>query len=645
AAELCVLLVDDIYGQVSSKVVAVLFQQGRLPLPHICRHAKLPEKTVKQTLVVLIQQHLVLHFTHLENGREETYYECDWKQAYGLVRTGRIIRLMEDRFGNDGATIASNLLQLGHARVGDFLAAYGISTSKAKGKPSKNAKTAPLPAPDQSVIEADAPITSVEDLKTVMADMLRGRFLVEVQQHHMHPRTDLENGVRAELTKQLRGNFSSELKLNKEVSAQVRKRLGEMFESDPGENAGMKRKAEPAGGRAKKRKKVSMYDDEEETVEWEINEEIVIRINHEKFLVLFRNTELAALAERRLGKVTSQVYAEFLKLLESKIHRCRHEFDDEDEEDEENGNAKKRLKISTLELSRNFPRDIELEGSIAEPLKEPKSKKSRKRSYDDSDEEMVPKKNGKGKSNSKKHDSSDESDQSEEESEEDEWAEDTDMDPDARMKKKRLQTIKQHLQLLAEDSFKFLRNEGNRGAGEWSVNYKELGKRMRGLELEKVVDERFESVGTRLLRIIKDKGKLDEKQIATIALLKQNQIRAILSGLHEAGHLELQEVPKSLPPQVSRTYFLWYFDEDRANSLLLADTYKAMSRNMQRTAVEKQKRKQLIEKSERSDVQANYEEYLSKNEKSELEIWRSREERLMVQLMRLDRVVMILRDF
>lgn len=115
--------------------------------------------------------------------------------------------------------------------------------------------------------------------------------------------------------------------------------------------------------------------------------------------------------------------------------------------------------------------------------------------------------------------------------------------------------------------------------------------------------------------------------------------------MHEAGILLLQEVPKSLPPQVSRTYFLWYVDESRANSLVLSDVYKAMARNMQRTNVERQKRKLLIEKSERTDVQENLEEYLTKSEKEELAIWRTREDKLLVQLMRLDRVVMILRDF
>lgn len=114
--------------------------------------------------------------------------------------------------------------------------------------------------------------------------------------------------------------------------------------------------------------------------------------------------------------------------------------------------------------------------------------------------------------------------------------------------------------------------------------------------------------------------------------------------MHEAGIVSLQEVPKSNPPQTSRTYFLWYVDEERACSLLLSDVYKAMARNVQRTNVERAKRRLLLEKAERTDVKED-EDLLSKNEKHELELWKAREERMGVGLARLDRVVMVLRDF
>lgn len=245
-----------------------------------------------------------------------------------------------------------------------------------------------------------------------------------------------------------------------------------------------------------------------------LQEDLVLRINHDKFLVLFRNAELVALAEQRIGKVTSEVYREFLKRIEPKIFRCRDNFDEDEDDDDNDKIGVKKIKLSCLELSKHFDPEIELEGSIALPPKETKTKK--KRSYDSDDEEK-PRKNGKTNGKSK-HDS--DSEEEEEESEaEDDWDNDADMDPEAAKRKNRMKMIKQHLLLLAEDSFKFLSSEGNRGMGEWSVNYKELGKTMRAVEMEKIVEERFESTGTRLLRIIKDKGKLDEKTVRDIPVI------------------------------------------------------------------------------------------------------------------------------
>lgn len=82
-------------------MVSVLLELGRLSVPQLVRQLKLPEKIVKQTLAVLIQQHLVVHFSHLETGQEVVYYECEWIQVYELLRAGRIIRVVEERFGSN----------------------------------------------------------------------------------------------------------------------------------------------------------------------------------------------------------------------------------------------------------------------------------------------------------------------------------------------------------------------------------------------------------------------------------------------------------------------------------------------------------------------------------------------------------------
>lgn len=90
----------------------------------------------------------------------------------------------------------------------------------------------------------------------------------------MHPSTDIINTMRAQLTAQLRGTggFSVETKLSKEVEKQMVVKLAEMADGDTAEHAGMKRKtASTLKARLQKRQKVSVYDEEQEEDEWEID--------------------------------------------------------------------------------------------------------------------------------------------------------------------------------------------------------------------------------------------------------------------------------------------------------------------------------------------------------------------------------------
>ena len=79
--------------------------------------------------MVLIQQHLALHYTSEIDGI--TYYEANWQHAYDLVRSGKIIKFVEDRFGEKAGGIISNLLLLGHTKVSDLSDAYGVTNKKA----------------------------------------------------------------------------------------------------------------------------------------------------------------------------------------------------------------------------------------------------------------------------------------------------------------------------------------------------------------------------------------------------------------------------------------------------------------------------------------------------------------------------------
>ena len=87
------------------------------------------------------------------------------------------------------------------------------------------------------------------------------------------------------------------------------------------------------------------------------------------------------------------------------------------------------------------------------------------------------------------------------------------MDPEAIAKKKRMNLIKMHLEILAQDSYHFVNLEGTRALGEWSVDFAALTKTLKQVEFEKIIEQKFGGIATRLLRILQDKGKLDEKQV------------------------------------------------------------------------------------------------------------------------------------
>lgn len=232
--------------------------------------------------------------------------------------------------------------------------------------------------------------------------------------------------------------------------------------------------------------------------------------------------------------------------------------------------------------------------------------------------------------------------------EEDWWDKDyggSDDEPMPNTPTNRINQVKLHLKLLAQQPHGFVHLIENQGQGSWTVDFSRLTKALKQAELEDIISKRFGSIALRLVRVLSEKGKLDEKQISNIALVRQKDIRATLTSMHEAGFLELQEVPRDMNRSASKTIFLWFFDPDRCRQMVIEDVYKTMARLLQRAASEREDLRFLLSKAERTDVVGHEEEYLSREERKALQIWRDKEERLLGQVMRLDRQVELLRDF
>ncbi|KIM57099.1 hypothetical protein SCLCIDRAFT_1219780 [Scleroderma citrinum Foug A] len=177
------------------------------------------------------------------------------------------------------------------------------------------------------------------------------------------------------------------------------------------------------------------------------------------------------------------------------------------------------------------------------------------------------------------------------------------------------------------------------------VEFDIINRRLRRRVLESVARERHGEDAVRVLRLLLDVGKMDEKQIAKIAMMANKDVRPLLSAMSSDCLISTQEVPKSADHNPTRTFYLWHVDLNRAYSTLLGSLYKTLFNINARRQAEQEEPvvKAVLEKRERTDV-AQDENLLSRREREIVIEWEKRRDKLNVLEMRVEEAVFILRD-
>jgi DNA-directed RNA polymerase III subunit RPC3 len=387
----------------------------------------------------------------------------------------------------------------------------------------------------------------------------------------------------------------------------------------------------------------------------------------DKFTVLARNEHLVQLAEKEIGKTTAFVYRELLRLVERDAKACKLEDQDDDDEGRD---VRSSMTLDTADITAGFSDVGSLSDGIGtasdshvniSTIHQPRKK--RRNVFPENEAEVE------GSA------SPDEDDEEEEEEETNGYDErnisdvdqDEDLvnghrnyDPSGRSKngshgvhefrtesQQKEYLVRQHLLLLADHHYGFVVWHQRRGIlpERWSVPYHSLSRRMRLIELENMITVRYGDEALRLVRILQEKGKLDEKSLASFALMNTKHMRGIMTQMHEGGHLELQEVPRDNQRLPNKTIFLWFWDAERCKMKMLEETYKTMARCMRRVTVERETFSGVLEKANRTDVVGREDELLTHEERNELYDWNEREEKLLGEIGRLDDLVAVLRDF
>lgn len=389
---------------------------------------------------------------------------------------------------------------------------------------------------------------------------------------------------------------------------------------------------------------------------------MVVRVNYEKCTVALRNRRLVELANSRIGETTAQVYAELLRLLVENIQRCRADPTVDDLDDIPDGPT-----ITTMELSLAISKTVKLSKGIGDPSHTNKLEIEKRAHADEAEVEAGTKSdddvsdegvemNGIGNiPEVDEHSADDGDDPFADASRPAKRAKVTFQEklPKGKQKQEtsddrelRLTYLKRHLQLLAEDSCQFIRKCGNAGFNEWTVDFEPLVEHLRESELDTILLENFGQGGHRLVRMLRRLGKLEEKALPNLALMKQKDIRTKMAEMQMAGMVDIQEVPRDASRNTSRMIFLWYFDLERVSSILLDSVYKAMSRCFQRLEVEKRRASGILAMADRTDVrETSEEEVLDEAQLRMLEEIRTIEEKLLGQIARLDELVGIFRDY
>ncbi|KAL8773939.1 MAG: hypothetical protein Q9209_001369 [Squamulea sp. 1 TL-2023] len=681
----------------SEQVFHALAFNGRLSFSGLIHHTHFSPTEVKHSLSVLIQQHLVLWYDPDNVGQAS--YEANLERSYLLVRSGKYIQLLNGRFGEFAGNLILHVIILGHVSVGDLTRTYFPAVDERGPLSEIVASDHPLESNDQHLVQLNgdtgkAPHT-VDKLHSTIRDFLRAGLLCPVHESFLRPTAD--NVAEAQHLVPRDGSIKTKKNQEKAWELAVQKKLEDW---KYGSDADIKAFAQnlhstkrPFDGDydevpAKKRKITdsrtngscgTARDQGSASSGW-LDHDLIIRVSYEKLTIIMRNQQLVALAQESIGTPTSIVYAELLRVAESQLRNCKNEFHVSDNKFE--SEVGPLLEVSTdelIEIKYLLHDSTSLSDAIGyvDPSridigkilhKSRKRKKRRKSIQEDTEKASV---EGPASSD-ESEDTSDESDSDRTENDNNSNSvsspgadggypskglnhQTPDTTPDTTPKTSAavspIETLRQHLLLLSDQPHPFLipvpRTKTH--PEKWAIPYAALSKTLLHNAMLSITTSRFGPLAGRLIRILADNDnstKLDEKMLVLLSLIPQKQMRTLLHSMHRAGHIELQEIPKdSSQRRPGMTLFYWFFDPERCRKRMLEETYKTMTRLVQRAGVEREAVRGTVEKAERTDVVGREEELLGAGELVALHEWREKEERIWGEVGRMDELVAVLKDF
>ncbi|KAK1832764.1 RNA polymerase III subunit RPC82-domain-containing protein [Podospora conica] len=664
AAELCALLIDELYGELPSRIFAVLLSRGRSNLAQLAHYTSMNPRQLRHGLAVLIQYNLLFH----QSDGPFTVYEANAAFAYNLIRTGKILEMVEGSFGPVAKDVMQNLMVSGQTRVSDLLAAYQIKIDRAKAAAEQDMD---LEFPEfnlpngnhHEVKKPDHQVKSTAQLNSIICRLVEAELIDVVHSKTFQSPDDIVK----EAESQVAANYFPNGVKGGKGKAEYEQKVAEALRKIRSESKSLKRKLESNGSASKKRKLFAGIGPNgtangisngangangahEEEMDPALDPKQVIRINYEKCLVDLRNRRLVQFVCDTLGETTGYVYGVLLKILTKQLSRCRLDprldIAEDGTQNQESG------VVTSNELLDNMKTSIDLSLGIGKAAKNIISSRAAERIR-----ENPPKPKLFIEAAVDGDASADESESDDDDS--DDYDSDFEEQPAApaangskvkfadgaagkEQRMDRPTQLRQHLLLLSESHQHFVRHCG---MNEWTVDFGPLLQIQREAELDAVIERTSGKEGLRLVRILRSNGKMDEKALQNIALMRKGELQEKMLEMQTAGFVQIQEVPRDNKADVKKSLFLWHVDLESSSKMMLETSYKSMVRCLQVLEVLRQKEKDVLMLTKRTDVKGREKDVMRKEYFDRYSRFQVHEKQLFAQVQRLDDLVALLRDF
>lgn len=661
-AELCALLVDDVYGELPSRIFAALMNKGRSSIPQLIQYTSLNTRQLRHGLVVLVQNNLL--YWKVEAGH--AVYAPNVDAAYNIVRIGKILDMIGAVYGEEEKEVAQNLLSMGHAKVEDLRDAYQAKFNQAARHAAAvngDASHGGDDDDDESVsgeVKKDSKtglyVKSLEQLDDVLCRLIQAELVGTVTEESFRSLEDRYKALEDEIIKTFFAGGVRGAKGKEDYAIRRAKRLREVRDEPLSLKGTLQSKISMS-----KRRKLSGWSYTNgggaSDSDLLIDGDIALRVNYEKCAVELRNQQLVHVVSEVYGETTAEVYAALLQQLSKKISRCRSDPDIDLGDDEEYPHGRR---ISTNEVYDNLSPSLDVSAGIGKVGAKATDRKCanqiqehppdmKKPPFDEAEVE--------GEASSDE----DEMEHEEEPSGHDVEAEDEGVDlkpftngangtketkvkfnENGPAKLSRKEHFRQHLLLLCESQHKFLRHCAME---QWTVDFEPLLRSLQQMELDAVIERSVGQSGLRLVRILRRVGKMDEKTLPSLALMSKGEVQKLMLKMQMLGYVDMQEVPRDNNRSASRTLFLYWTDTGRCLDRLLDNTYKAMLRCLQRLEVQREMEREVLDTVRRDDVRGREKELLEGRFYNRFVRISEIQEKLLAQIMRLDSLVGTLRDF